>query len=98
MSFVKKLITTLFINPRVHTIKHDLYSLIVYVRRMQPRGTNVRSKLHFLMFVVYGYFAEAQFLYYGSYFPLACVSTGRFYGKQFLHNLIAGIFFLKLVR
>jgi len=50
------------------------------------------------MFVVYGYFAEAQFLYYGSYFPLACVSTGRFYGKQFLHNLIAGIFFLKLVR
>lgn len=29
MPFVKKLITTLFINPCVHAIKHDLYSLIM---------------------------------------------------------------------
>lgn len=37
MPFVKKLITTLFINPCVHAIKHDLYSLIVRAKDAAKR-------------------------------------------------------------
>ncbi len=37
MPFVKKLITTLFINPCVHAIKHDMYSLIVRAKDAAKR-------------------------------------------------------------